>query len=277
MGFAASLRKHLATYKRQHLGVAQDGLWKKQKLAYPHILPESERDKNILTAIRCDFWDWFRRPKLHRDFHHLNSSQAMGFNLFFPFLNYGPKRAAALLEALDVPVEPILDWEFEKVPDPDEGTNFDLWLKLESGRQLFFELKLTEGEFGTAKSNERRRTKRTEIYLPRLNGRIASGWIDSEEKFFKRYQLLRNLWHVNPDREDRLFLVFPAANHRLVDEANGFRRQLDDDWKRRVAVVQLESLHERLMERAKGDAALEACLAEFAEKYLPGRPHEIGG
>lgn len=269
MGFAASLRKHLADYKREHLRVQEDGLWKRKKKPYPHILPESEKAKNILETIRADFWKWFRRPKLHGDFHHLNSSQAMGFNLFFPFLNYGPGRTLVLLDSLGAPLEPIAGWEFEKIPDRDEGTNFDLWLKLESGKELFFELKLTEGEFGAAKANDRRREKWEALYRPRLEGRIDRGWLYSEKDFFKRYQLMRNLWHLNAERGDRLFLVFPAANRKLTEQADKFLSRLEGDWSERVAIVELEILCGRLRKLAKGDPLLEGHIAAFSAKYVP--------
>ncbi len=269
MGYRAALRDHLAKYKRDHLGVRKDGLWRRKKQPYPHILPELEQDKNILETIHDDFWDWFRRPKLHRDFHHLNSSQAMGFNLFFPFLGAGPEPAAVLLKALGVTAESISSWEFERVPDAEEGTNFDLWLQLESGSQLFFELKLTESEFGTAKPNDRRRKKYDAVYRPRLEGRVASRWLETEEEFFKRYQLLRNLWHLHADRNDRLFLVFPRANRKLAEKADGFHHGLKSDWGQCVTPVGLESLHQRLLEQAKGDEFLEEHLASFSKKYFP--------
>ena len=65
--------------------------------------------------------------KRHRYFHHLNSSQAFAFNLFFPYFSGEPESASALLRALGQ--EGILaGWEPEAVPVPDEETNIDvLW------------------------------------------------------------------------------------------------------------------------------------------------------
>jgi len=269
MGYADALKRHLAEYKRSELGVKENGLWKTQDRPYPHILPEAELRKNILATIRDDFWGWPECPKLHRDFHHLNSSQAMCFNLFFPFLNYGPERAAELLDALGVPVEPIAAWAFEKIPDPEEATNLDLWLQLESDRQIFFELKLTESEFGAPKPNEKRSEKYAELYRPRLEGRVANALIDTEEEFFKRYQLMRNLWHLDAERDDLLFLIFPHGNRKLVEQADSFCGELEAAWRARVTAIRLEALHERLSERAKGDGSLERHLAAFATKYLP--------
>jgi hypothetical protein len=38
--------------------------------------------------------------KCHQYLHHLNSSQAFAFNLFFPYFSGGPEAASALLRAL---------------------------------------------------------------------------------------------------------------------------------------------------------------------------------
>ena len=81
------LREHLSTYKRNRLGVKKDGVWVKNCKKYPHILPRKAYKLNILETIRSELWahEKVRSLSLHRDFHHLNSSQSMAFNLFFPF------------------------------------------------------------------------------------------------------------------------------------------------------------------------------------------------
>jgi hypothetical protein len=82
--FNERVRKHAADYKRTVLGVTEDGLWKGKP--YPHILPYKLDRLNILPSIRDQFWTQFpdMEIQLHRDFHHLNSSQAVAFNLFYP-------------------------------------------------------------------------------------------------------------------------------------------------------------------------------------------------
>jgi hypothetical protein len=56
--------------------------------------------------------------KLHMYFHHLNSSQAFAFNLFFPFFSAGAGPARALSSSLGVDYDTASDWEFEHVADP---------------------------------------------------------------------------------------------------------------------------------------------------------------
>src|SRR4051794_35516427 len=82
------LKRHLADYKLNRLGVIQNGLWKGNGRRYAHILPVELQRLNIIEGYRAEFWKyWPRTRSLHSDFHHLNSSQAMCFNLFFPMLS----------------------------------------------------------------------------------------------------------------------------------------------------------------------------------------------
>src|SRR4051812_16548522 len=107
MSYNLMLREHLAKYKQEVLGEAESGSWRDHG-PYPHILPESKQALNIIPEVRAEFWDYIeecqatesRRVKLHRDFAHLNSSQALAFNLFFPFLGSSKRRADILLGAL---------------------------------------------------------------------------------------------------------------------------------------------------------------------------------
>ena len=90
--YADKLRKQLKDYKEQEWPDLAYGEWRYRGrlLRYPHILPADRYQLNILPTIRERFWDWFRtrkpKIKLHKYFHHLNSSQALCFNLFFPLL-----------------------------------------------------------------------------------------------------------------------------------------------------------------------------------------------
>jgi hypothetical protein len=87
--FSQGIKNHLSEYKIKRLGVDQNGTWTKTLEEYSHILPELLLRLNIIETYRKEFWEYrSRQPeiKLHKDFHHLNSSQAMCFNLFFPFV-----------------------------------------------------------------------------------------------------------------------------------------------------------------------------------------------
>jgi hypothetical protein len=126
LSYQAQIKKHLADYKFHHLGIAKPGifLYRGREVECHHILPIEYRDQNLFEEAQPAAKLFFEanRTKRHRYFHHLNSSQAFAFNLFFPYFYDGPETAAVLLRALGqrgtfarcVP---------EAVPDPAEGSN----------------------------------------------------------------------------------------------------------------------------------------------------------
>jgi hypothetical protein len=60
----------LSRYKRQTLGVSENGVWLQNGQPYSHILPIAERKLNILASFRNEFWTWFNHQaiELHREF-----------------------------------------------------------------------------------------------------------------------------------------------------------------------------------------------------------------
>src|SRR4051794_28947503 len=153
-------KKYLAAYKRHHLGVMEDGIWSKNGSHYPHLLPRALGRLNILETYRDEFFDWFDSVhiKLHRDFHHLTSSQALCFNLIFPF-TASSESQGTLCRLLGFPEAGFSKWGFEHVENEREGTNFDFWAVLTNDQRLFFELKFTEAGFGSCANDEHHRHK----------------------------------------------------------------------------------------------------------------------
>src|SRR5437764_1473263 len=99
MTYQDSLKAHLVKYKHNALGIKACGTWRAKdgvEREYPHILPHQDLKKNVLAPYRDEFWSDFdsrkvndhggQAIKLHEGFSHLNSSQAMCFNLFYPLI-----------------------------------------------------------------------------------------------------------------------------------------------------------------------------------------------
>jgi len=265
--YGSRLKTHLARYKTQNLGVADDGVWKSSGKHYPHILPEPQQAHNILAHIRDDFWREFSGmdAKLHRDFHHLNSSQAMCFNLFYPFIR-NTNVFGELLSSLGLAPRRIETWAFEYEPDPVERTNFDFYLKITDGTQIFFELKLSEVEFGVAEDDARHREKLARIYRSALEGLVDPSALEPEF-FFAHYQLLRNISYL-ANEPSHLFLIYPAANERLQPAVDRVHAMIYEEHRHRVHTVYLENLVDELVSRVlPGD--MTAHFNQFAEKYFP--------
>ena len=258
----------MAAYKREALGVVDDGIYAGNGRSYAHIVPSDKRHLNLIEGYREGIVGYLaRRPelRLHRDFHHLNSSQAMGFNLFWPALA-SPAGFAALARALASPdIDPNSPL-FESVPDPDERTNFDLHLYTRDGGQLFFELKLSEDHFGDARPDAAHLAKLDDLYLARLQSRVRPQLLEPAA-FFPRYQLFRNLSHLRTDA-DRLFLVMPQGNRHLREQALAFVADLDEPLRSQVTVLDIETLVARLQAFAPDDdAAWQRHYLEFVRKY----------
>ena len=185
------LKKHLAKYKKETLKISENGKWNVNKKEYDHILPKefwkeniinSGYHKEILSRIKSD------KIKLHSDFNHLNSSQALCFNLFFPIF-FEDKFAFLLKEIVpkDVKIKNT-KYKFEEIIDKNENTNFDLYVEADQVK-YYFEIKYTENEFGKAKNDKRHIDKYNTVYKERL-GNFKG--VDSKV-FFSYYQLFRNL------------------------------------------------------------------------------------
>jgi hypothetical protein len=258
-------RKHFSRYRKQRLGVSEQGLWK--KVPYGHILPKELWKLNIIEIIRSEFWDYAPKEfKCHKHFHHLNSSQAMSFNLFFPALGRSDRLAAIL----GIEGEYSNECEFEFVPDRSEGTNFDFFAPLKGEAGIGVEVKYTETGFASAKCNDRREKKLAKIYRPRLEGKVHERFLE-KESFFANYQLLRNISFLGETRGiSRLVLLFPDANEKLAGTEELLDEILVPEYRSLVSVRYLEVALAAVFAPELALATLPWAHYEmFLEKYVP--------
>lgn len=275
--FSSEIREWMGRYRETVLRRPDMGTWRNRH--YPHILSIGDNvdGLNLLESIRPNFAQYQakKKLKLHRDFAHLNSSQALAFNLFFPFLPPGesglawalPERITGLLELSD-----LIASEFERIENPDEGTNLDWWATCQDGGQIFCEVKFTESSFGTATSRSTDYRDRLErLYRHRLAGVIKAGFIDDLDWFKQHYQILRNLAHLPlgpvPERNRVLFVLperSPTYGH-LVKLRNA---HLETSVSDRVIVLGLETLTDSLEASSASEEERNHWQA-FQTKYCP--------
>jgi hypothetical protein len=272
MNYDQRLKNHLAEYKLKRLEVQENGLWKGHQKEYPHILPEHLQQLNILETNRSKFWSYYdSQPglKLHKDFHHLNSSQAMCFNLFYPCLDDPAMQRILLTEILNCGGDTVREAAFEKVLDKAEGTNFDFFIQLSSGRKVFFELKLSESKFGTARNDQAHREKLEAIYRPRLEGKVSPDVLETSV-FFQYYQILRNISYIDPAKPDVLFFIFPRMNEKLSGLEDFLAANLSEELKvSRVVVLHLEDVISRILNSPTHVSAVSLAHYQlFGEKYI---------
>ncbi|KAA6313342.1 hypothetical protein EZS27_035872, partial [termite gut metagenome] len=83
------IKDHLSTYKSGTYKDIKDGQYnyKGNIYYYPHIFPRICGNLNLLETYRDDFLKSdLSKINFHRYFHHLNSSQAMCINFFYPLI-----------------------------------------------------------------------------------------------------------------------------------------------------------------------------------------------
>jgi len=216
MSYQDDLKRHLSDYKRQSLRIREPGVfrYRGRDVLHDHILPLANASRNLLEEAepRASAFLAAYPGKRHRYFHHLNSSQAFAFNLFFPYFSGQPESASALLRALGQ--EGVLAaWEPEAVPVPGEKTNIDIRWTTTDGRQTFCEVKLSEADFGKAANDARHRAK-LKIYSQLLAIHLEPRRLE-RLAFFDAYQFNRNVWHMVREDRSRLIFLLPRSNHVL--------------------------------------------------------------
>lgn len=276
--FSRNVKAHLARYKTDALDVTADGLWKGNNRPYPHILPRSEERVNILEPFRDDFWKYFDCEgcdefTLHKDFHHLNSSQALCFNLFYPFIHAGRRHLPLLLDQLDLSRDGVCEAAFEKVICSEEGTNFDFYVRYDDGKHAMFEVKYTENDFGTAKDDIRHSQKYEYIYAPMLRGVVQDTKLADRSFFLKNYQIMRNLAYLGKNRANTATFIIPSGNTNLTNRLTTAEAFVNPDRLSQFRVVSLEDLVEKLIIASVGVDSRLACHLEFLQlKYLQLNP-----
>lgn len=266
--YLSTLQAHLATYKRNRLGIVEDGTFKGKP--YPHILPAELRFLNFLEPVRAELQAHLKSNpgiKLHQYFHHLNSSQAFAFNFFYPFLAAGGQTARAFSTVLGVDADAV-QWAFEVVPDAIENTNVDVAWQTAGGATVFCEVKLSEADFGRAKNDERHRDKLAKIYRPRLEGHISDALL-AEEAFFGHYQLLRNVSLMAGSEKDRLVLLMPRANESLSPQLKTVLAGTQPNVRSRIHVAYIEDCLSALMTSQSVTPELSSYVSSLWEKYVP--------
>ncbi len=267
--YQSQMKQHLAHYKRDRLGVKEMGVWKRNGKEYPHILPEELKRLNIIETIRSEFWTYraaHRDLKLHRDFHHLVSSQAMCFNLFFPLFGLPDSDPRSLTGSLHLGEAGIADWGFERMLDAKERTSFDFLMKMRSGPLCLFETKLTEPGFGQARDDTRHRMKLEGFYKSKLTNKVRPEILE-RDLFLGHYQLLRNVAYAEASGETRVFFVVPRRNDALTRSLEFLKDALAPEMRAVVQVIWLEDLLEKIAKCVEGDP-LAAHFALFKAKYI---------
>jgi hypothetical protein len=246
--------EHLAAYKESVLGINESGSW--DNTQYRQILPESQASRNLIDASYLEPIQQAvatAEGRVHRGFAHLNSSQALAFNLFVPLSS--ANRLDLVLNLLGKQ-DTDLSGVPEYIEDETEGTNFDYFIQGKD-KKFFFEVKYTEDRFASTNDDKSHRKKFEQVYEPRL-AKIAK--VERGE-FFRDYQLWRNIIYI--DRGIVMFVIprFRKDLQKTVERARDMTL-----FPEKVKVLFVDDVVERAIDL--GQPELRKHFQEFQRKYL---------
>jgi len=263
--FAEEVARHLTKYKEKVLGISEEYVWRGK--VYGHILSKKKWQYNFLEPIREDLITYLNNSRkirnMHHKVHHMNSSQAMCLNLFFPLLRN--EELFIFTELIGLKKFNVSRAEFEKTMSIDEGTNFDFFLEDEFGNKVFVETKYTENEFGKGnpKSHE---IKRTTIYRDALC-KIMDSEIVNSNFFYTYYQLFRNIYYLSNDiGNSHVCVVTTRRNKKIIEQYNHVANHVHDEFKHWLHLVYIEDIVEQAIFRCCEDTKIT--MRAFKEKYL---------
>ncbi len=273
--FDEQVKKHMEEYKEKVLGITEKGVYvhKGELHKYGHILPKDKKWKNIIPYKAYDIRDYniITESKLHKYFHHLNSSQAICLNFFYPLVI--EKRLDLILNKLSIDGD--VDYnnvKFEKESDVDNGygrpTNFDFYIPTTDNKKIYFEIKYTESEFGKAKNDAEHQNKYNDLYKQLLyNNKAINNKYNDQDKFFENYQILRNLVHINQD--STVVFIYPEKNINIRKAAEKAKnKMIASNWQDHFISVTWEDIVQALESKITDKDLKEYYSIKFTEKYL---------
>jgi len=231
------IKVHMAKYKKETLGIIENGVY--QKRPYEHILPSLE--SNLLPMAQwpglfkaqCSATSIILYPQKHLletkyiephvYANHLNSSQVMCINFFSP-LCADEKGKEILLNLIcqatgfSFSKDSKIEWcEFEKCPNQKENTSVDFYIKLTTGEEIFFEIKYSESDFGSANSKTTNYGKQwANTYSKMCQNSLLLQSLN-ESSFYKHYQIYRNIVLIQNKKQFVCF-VYPFMSEPLKRE-----------------------------------------------------------
>ncbi len=117
----------------------------------------------------------------------------------------------------------------------------DVAWRASDGQWTYCEVKLSEGEFGAARADAHHLKKLREIYEPRLRGMFKSEWLEPH-RFFKNYQIFRNISMLAGDERSRVIFLFPKENERLGEQLEAILDATDVTTKARIVIAHVEDV-----------------------------------
>jgi len=277
MAYRNKVIEHLEDYKQHKFPKHLNGYWMRSKP--PKVLKyafrkkdatNNEEDENIISFYQKQFIkSRFSAIKRHMYFHHMNSSQAMCVNFFYPL--YKEDCLEMVTEYLGFKDEKV-DYNsaaFEKESKIDRfgnrrPTNFDFYFETESNKKFYFEIKYTEQKFGKAIIDDVHIDKYNKIYKNHLEK--IKPQFQNMTSFLNNYQIMRNIIHI--DENEFVVFVYPKFNKKIKEQAIQAKSQiLNKPFDTHLFTIEWEDIFKVLKDKVKF-SNLKKQMDEFGKKYI---------
>jgi hypothetical protein len=239
MSFYKDTLIHLSHYKKRLFPDLPNGYWKKSNppKELDYAFTPRDQDKNLIEYYSEDFSrSRFKSEiKRHMYFHHLNSSQAMCINFFYPL--FAENRLDLITDFLGFRKEKIAydTVAFEKISaidsiDKHRPTNFDFYFETVTGKKFFFEIKYTEHDFGKAPKDSANHKQFDKDHIEKFNAvykdHLSSIKPEYQEMnlFLCNYQIMRNLIHIGDN--SYVVFIYPRGNEKIKQGAEKAKNKI---------------------------------------------------
>ncbi len=270
--FRTKIITHMNQYKKKVLNLNDE--MRINHREYGHILNDKDYERNFSSLVRDKLVDskFLKLIKWNRFSHHLNSSQVMTVNFFYPLIRY--RELEAFLTLAGIEDEIIYDVEhlqFLKVSEKEKSegkkTFFDFYMKLKSGREVFVETRYTEGAYGRA-NDQSHHAKFIKTYEPLLKDSVfLKEEYKNEEFFLNNYNFMRGL--VNMDENSILIVLYPRENWAIREKVLFAKEQLvKENMQEHFIPVIWEDVLEAMMKNLNNNEVAWYYESWFKNKYF---------
>ena len=138
---------------------------------------------------------------------------------------------------------------------------------MEKEEKIYFEIKYTENEFGSAKKDEEHLKKYNVLYEPILKTSLyIQESFKNSDKFLEHYQIMRNLTHIG-DKQSVVFL-YPRENKKVDSQANFAKDSiLTEKGREKFRILYLDEIYTNIRKNIIEQKLIQH-YDEFEKKYL---------
>ena len=255
--FESYVKEHMCHYKRDFLKIKEKGVYRYDGRVYSYcfILPEEEKDKNIIQKYRQRFWESpYAQEAYDEAFCHLDSNQALCLNFFFPLIEGGHLEDFIQIIGLG-------HREIHYRNCIRRGEHFELDLDTDRGT-IFFNVKYTGKAYGSLPETEETLKAYEETYRPMLERAEAIRDVYKERKiFFKHYEIIKSLSRIE-DNNTVVFLL-PYENELLKSHIHIIEDIVKPSYLDQLRIVYWEDIFTALPD------SMMTMYSEFILKYFP--------